>query len=82
MVGAVAVFNPLNMTLLLNTLYLQHTRQRTPLDAGVAALPLAGGATVFAPWSGRLVARTGPRLPLLLAGGFITAGGLCMVGLT
>ncbi|WP_260328625.1 MFS transporter [Streptomyces sp. Ag109_O5-1] len=42
----------------------------------------AGGATVFAPWSGRLVARTGPRLPLLLAGGFITAGGLCTVGLT
>lgn len=81
-VGAVAVFVALNMTLLLNTLYLQHTRQWTPLAAGVATLPLAAGATVFAPWSGRLVARTGPRLPLLLAGGFVTAGGLCMAGLT
>jgi MFS family permease len=70
------------MTLLLNTLYLQHTRGWTPLAAGVATLPLAVGATVCAPWSGRMVGRTGPRLPLLLAGGFITAGGLCMVRLT
>ncbi|MYS05992.1 MFS transporter, partial [Streptomyces sp. SID6041] len=66
-VGAVAVFIALSMTLLLNTLYLQHTRGWTPLAAGVAALPLAVGATVCAPWSGRMVGRTGPRLPLLLA---------------
>ncbi|MEU7551529.1 MFS transporter [Streptomyces sp. NPDC044571] len=79
--GAVAVFVALNTTLLLTTLYLQHTRQWTPLAAGVAALPMALGATVCAPWSGRLVGRTGPRLPLVLAGGFIAAGGLCLVGL-
>ncbi|WP_191877820.1 MFS transporter [Streptomyces filipinensis] len=81
-VGAVAVFVALNMTLLLNTLYLQHTREWTPLAAGVATLPLAVGATVCAPLSGRMVGRTGPRLPLLLAGGFITVGGLCLVRLT
>ncbi|MFF7356891.1 MULTISPECIES: MFS transporter [Streptomyces] len=81
-VGAVAVFVALNMTLLLNTLYLQHTREWTPLAAGVATLPLAVGATVCAPWSGRMVGRKGPRLPLLLAGGFITVGGLCLVRLT
>ncbi|MGW2617224.1 MFS transporter [Streptomyces sp. NPDC001500] len=81
-VGAVAVFVALNTTLLLNTLYLQHTRGWTPLAAGVATLPLAVGATVCAPWSGRMVGRTGPRLPLLLGGGFLTAGGLCMVRLT
>ncbi|MFG2576179.1 MFS transporter [Streptomyces sp. NPDC048481] len=80
--GAVAVFVALTMTLLLNTLYLQHTRGWTPLAAGVATLPLAIGATLCAPWSGRMVGRTGPRLPLLLAGGFLTAGGLCMVRLT
>ncbi|MER6350459.1 MFS transporter [Streptomyces sp. NPDC001634] len=79
--GAVAVFVALNMTLLLNTLYLQHTRGWTPLAAGVATLPMAVGATVCAPLSGHLVGRVGPRLPLVLAGGFITAGGLCLVGL-
>ncbi len=81
-VGAVAVFVALSTTLLLNTLYLQHTRGWTPLAAGVATLPLAVGATVCAPWAGRMVGRTGPRPPLLLAGGFITAGGLCLVRLT
>ncbi|XIE77263.1 MFS transporter [Streptomyces sp. SBR177] len=77
-----AVFVALNTTLLLNTLYLQHTRGWTPLAAGVASLPLALGALVCAPWSGRMVGRAGPRLPLLLAGGFLTAGGLCLVRLT
>lgn len=81
-VGAVAVFLALNMTLLLNTLYLQNTREWTPLAVGMATLPLAVGATVCAPWSGRMVGSTGPRLPLLLAGAFITAGALCLVRLT
>ncbi|MEU6670400.1 MFS transporter [Streptomyces sp. NPDC046727] len=79
--GAVAVFVALNAALLLNTLYLQHTRGYSPLAAGTATLPMAVGATVCAPWSGRLVGRTGPRLPLSLAGGFLTAGGLCLAGL-
>ncbi|MCZ0991039.1 MFS transporter [Streptomyces diastatochromogenes] len=47
--GAVAVFVALNVTLLLNTLYLQHTRGFTPLAAGAATLPMALGATVCAP---------------------------------
>ncbi|MEU3607093.1 MFS transporter [Streptomyces sp. NPDC035033] len=81
-VGAVAVFVALNAALLLNTLYLQHTRGWTPLAAGAATLPLAVGATVCAPWAGRMVGRTGPRTPLFLAGGFLTAGGLCLVRLT
>ncbi|MET8452177.1 MFS transporter [Streptomyces sp. NPDC005209] len=79
--GAVAVFVALNVTLLLNTLYLQQARGFTPLATGLATLPMALGATVCAPWSGRLVGRVGPRLPLSLAGGFITAGGLCLIGL-
>ncbi|MEU6239289.1 MFS transporter, partial [Kitasatospora sp. NPDC047058] len=53
--GAVAVFVALNVTLLLNTFYLQHTRGWSPLTSGVATLPLALGATVCAPLSGRLV---------------------------
>ncbi|MFF7443727.1 MFS transporter [Streptomyces sp. NPDC008122] len=79
--GATAVFVALNVTLLLSTLYLQQARGLTPLAAGAVTLPLALGATVCAPWSGALVGRLGPRRPLLLAGGFTTAGGLCLVGL-
>lgn len=79
--GAVAVFVALNVTLLLNTLYLQHARGFTPLAAGTATLPMAVGATLCAPWSGRLVGRIGPRLPLALAGLSILAGGLCLAAL-
>jgi EmrB/QacA subfamily drug resistance transporter len=79
--GAVALFAALNLTLLLNTLYLQHTRGWTPLTAGIATLPMAFGATVCAPLSGNLVGRFGPRRPLLLAGTFIAAGGVSLVNL-
>ena len=79
--GAVAVFAALNVTLLLNTLYLQHARGWTPLAAGLATLPMALGATVCAPLSGNLAGRRGPRLPLLLAGAFTTTGALCLAGL-
>lgn len=79
--GAVAVFVALNVTLLLSTLYLQHTRGLTPLAAGLVTLPLALAAMVCAPLSGLLVGRYGPRLPLLLAGAFLTAGGLALVSL-
>lgn len=79
--GAVLVFVALSVTLLLNTLYLQQVRGWSALEAGAATLPMALGATVCAPWSGRLVGRVGPRPPLLLAGAFLVAGGLCLVGL-
>lgn len=78
--GAVAVFAALSTSLLLTTLHLQDARGWTPLAAGAATLPMALGATVCAPWSGRLVARSGPRRPLLVAGGFTAAGGLCLAG--
>ncbi|MET9856146.1 MFS transporter [Streptomyces sp. NPDC006450] len=80
--GAVAVFAALSVSLLLTTLYLQSSRGWTPLAAGAATLPMALGATVCAPWSGSLTGRLGPRRPLLLAGGFTAAGGLCLVGLS
>ncbi|MEU1880123.1 MFS transporter [Streptosporangium sp. NPDC020072] len=80
-VGAVAVFVALSATLLLTTLYLQHSRGLSPVAAGIVTLPMAIAATVFAPLSGLLVGRSGPRLPLLLAGGFIVAGGLSLVGI-
>jgi EmrB/QacA subfamily drug resistance transporter len=79
--GAAALFAALTLALLLNTLYLQHTRGWTPLEAGTATLPMALGATVCAPLSGNLVGRFGAWRPLLLAGAFISAGGLSLVGL-
>ena len=79
--GAVALFASLSLGLLLNTLYLQHARGWTPFAAGIATLPMALGATVCAPLSGNLVGRFGARRPLLLAGAFITAGGLSLVDL-
>ncbi|MEZ0095770.1 MFS transporter [Streptacidiphilus sp. EB129] len=80
-VGAVVVFVALNATLLLNTLYLQHARGMSAVAAGAVTLPMAVAATVCAPLSGFLVGRVGPRLPLLLAGGFTAVGGLCLVAL-
>ncbi|POM22553.1 Multidrug resistance protein stp [Actinomadura rubteroloni] len=74
--GAVAVFAALGATLLLNTLYLQHARGLSPLATGLVTLPMALAATVCAPLSGVLTGRHGPRPPLLLAGAFLTAGGL------
>lgn len=79
--GAMAVFVALNVSLLLNTLYLQQARGWTPLASGAATLPMALGATLCAPWSGVLVGRLGPRRPLILAGTFLTAGGLCLTNL-
>jgi EmrB/QacA subfamily drug resistance transporter len=79
--GAVAVFVALNATLLLGTLYLQDARGLSPAVAGLVTLPMAVPAIVCAPLAGYLVGRTGPRLPLLLAGGLTTAGALFLVTL-
>jgi EmrB/QacA subfamily drug resistance transporter len=79
--GAVVVFVALSTTLLVGTLYLQHARGMSPAAAGVITLPMALAATVCAPLSGFLVGRTGPRLPLLLAGSGLTLGALCLVTL-
>jgi MFS family permease len=79
--GAAALFAALSLGLLLNALYLQRTRGWTPLTAGIATLPMALGATVCAPLSGKLVGRFGTRRPLLLAGAFTTAAGFSLVGL-
>ncbi|MFI6571572.1 MFS transporter [Nocardia fluminea] len=79
-VGAVLVFVALTTTLLLSTWHLQHTRAMSAVAAGAMTLPLAVAATVCAPLSGILVGRVGARRPLLLAGGFLTAGGIVLAG--
>jgi EmrB/QacA subfamily drug resistance transporter len=78
---AVCAFGGYSGFLFLNTLYLQDVRHLTPFDAGLCTLPLAVMTVLCAPLSGRWVGRHGARLPLLVAGLFLGAGGLLMTGL-
>jgi EmrB/QacA subfamily drug resistance transporter len=79
---AVCAFAALGGFLFLNTLYLQDIRHYSALTAGLYTLPIAVMTLVFAPLSGRLVGRCGPRLSLLVGGIGIALGALLMTGLT
>jgi EmrB/QacA subfamily drug resistance transporter len=81
-VTAVLHFSAFSGFLFLNTLYLQQARGYSALVAGLLTLPLAAAAVVTAPLSGRLVARSGGRLPMVLAGCAIVLSGLLLTGLT
>jgi EmrB/QacA subfamily drug resistance transporter len=65
---AVAAFAAFGGFLFLNTLYLQDGRGFSPLQAGLATVPMAVMIAVASPLSGRIVGRRGPRLPLVIAG--------------
>ena len=65
---SVAAFAAFGGFLFLNTLYLQEARGLSPVQAGLATVPMALMTVVASPLSGRLVGRRGPRLPLLIAG--------------
>jgi MFS family permease len=68
--------------LFLITLYLQEVRGYRPLIAGLFLLPMAVAMAVSAPLCGRMLARSGPRLPLVIAGIGITIGGIMLVFIT
>jgi EmrB/QacA subfamily drug resistance transporter len=68
--------------LFLNTLYLQDVRGYSALHAGLLTIPMAAMGGVFAVVSGRLVARRGPRLALIMSGGLIAAGASLLIGLS
>ncbi len=57
-------------------------RGYSALHAGLLTLPLAAVTVIFAPLSGRIISRRGPRLPLLAAGLTMTAGAAMLTGLT
>lgn len=80
--GAVACailgFMCLSGFLFLNTLYLQTVRGFSPVEAGLLVLPLATAHAVCAPISGQLVARIGPRIPMMLAGLFEFSGAVVL----
>ena len=79
---AVSAMSALGGFLFLITLYLQDVRGYRPLVAGLFLLPMAAAMAVGAPLAGRMLARSGARKPLLIAGGGITAGGLLLTQLT
>jgi MFS family permease len=79
---AVFAFAALGGFLFVNTLYLQEVRGLSALSAGLYTLPIAAMTLIFAPLSGRIVGHYGPRVPLLVGGAGLGAGGLLLTGLT
>ncbi|MBB3261571.1 DHA2 family methylenomycin A resistance protein-like MFS transporter [Paraburkholderia bannensis] len=59
-------------TVFVLALFLQHARGLTPLQAGLAFIPLTGGFLISNIASGHLVSRFGTRLPMI--GGALVAG--------
>jgi MFS family permease len=78
---AVSALAALGGFLFLNTLYLQDVRGLSALSAGLYTLPLAAMTLLLAPLSGWIIGRWGPRLPLVVAGVAMTAGGLLLTSL-
>jgi EmrB/QacA subfamily drug resistance transporter len=78
---AVCTFAALGGFLFLNTLYLQEVRGLTALTAGLYTLPIAAMTVFFAPLSGRIVGRRGPRAALLVGGLGIVLAGLLLTGI-
>src|SRR5690348_11273503 len=79
---AVTAFAAMGGFLSLNTLYLQDVRGFSPLAAGLYLLPMAVTMAVCAPLAGRIVAARGGRIPLVIAGLALIAGGLLLTRLT
>jgi len=79
---AVTAFAAMGGFLFLNTLYLQDVRGFSPLAAGLCLLPMAVTMAVCAPLSGRIVAARGARIPLVIAGLALIAGGVLLTRLT
>ncbi len=78
---SVAAFSAFGGFLFLNTLYLQEARGLSPVQAGLATVPLALMTVFASPLSGRIVGRRGPRLPLVIAGVGLIVASLMLAGL-
>ncbi|OBB61926.1 MFS transporter [Mycobacterium sp. 852013-51886_SCH5428379] len=79
---AVCAFASWGAFLFMMSLYLQGQRGFSAVHTGLIYLPVAVGALVFSPLSGRLVGRFGARPSLLVAGTLITAATVMLIGLS
>jgi EmrB/QacA subfamily drug resistance transporter len=79
---AVCAFSAWGAFLFMMSLYLQSERHYTALHTGLIYLPIAIGALLFSPLSGRLVGRYGARPSLLAAGALITTASAMLTFLT
>ncbi len=79
---AVCAFAAWGAFLFMMSLYLQEERGFSAMHTGLIFLPVAVGALVFSPLSGRLVGRFGARPSLLASGFLITVATLMLTLLT
>ena len=81
-VSAVSAMAALGGFLFLITLYLQDVRGYRPLIAGLFLLPMALAIAASAPVAGRVTGSRGSRIPLVIAGIGLIAGGLMFTRLS
>src|SRR5882757_8395406 len=79
---AVCAFAVWGAFLFMMSLYLQDERGLSAMHTGLIYLPVAVGALIFSPLSGRLVGRFGSRPSLLVSGTLITAATVMLTRLT
>ncbi|OBG85348.1 MFS transporter [Mycobacterium sp. NS-7484] len=79
---AVCAFAAYGAFLFMMSLYLQTERGYSAMHTGLIYLPVAVGALIFSPLSGRLVGRYGSRPSLLAAGATITVATILLTRLT
>jgi MFS family permease len=68
--------------LYLNSFCLQEARGYSALDTGLLTLPLAVVSVIWGPLNGRVLARHGSRVPLVLAGFALIAAGVILSAVT
>ncbi|MET7668935.1 MFS transporter [Micromonospora luteifusca] len=79
LLAAAAVNFALTGGLFVLPLLLQQERHLNPLQTGLAFLPLTVPFAANPPFTGRIVARVGPRRPILAGLALLTAGGAALV---
>lgn len=79
---AICAYAALGGFLFLNSIYLQDVLGLSALHAGLLLLPAGAGLSVCAPVGGAMVARRGPRIPLVIAGAVLTLSGAALFRVT